>query len=514
MNRKGNFMFLKVRFILKLLCVFLILNILPYSIKIMSYGENLKIVLDGPQLSKGEPRLVRGVNYIPLRPVLESLGWDVKWDKSKNIIECNNNEKSITFSINSNKLVIDNQIEIIDNPVIILRNKAYVPSKLIIDMFGIKVKMNKGDNLVIVHRNDIDNYIFNYYGKNNVFIASNGLIVDIYEPCSLDSVKDILDIADTILNSDPNEALKKYQFALDNISKDQNIDLYAQIMNGVGNAYRLISERENPQTNLKKAINSYLEAKIYYKNNFSNLQYSYLLINLSNSLKEYYLVSNEKEYLTKSKEAYQETLTVLSKSKPNQAINFSNVYYNLSLIFTLFDNTQNRHSSFMSSEKSIIEQLYLKNLAESPNNLAYFHTYIANLYNSMSDTNKKEEYLKKLIKYYENSLKTWTVDTNPANFAKINALMGKLYMQLFELKNDPEYVEKAKSSYLESLSIYTLSRYPYCYAIINYELGNIFMTSNDMIQARTFLENSLRVFNQKEYPVNFNLATKKIDMVR
>ena len=95
---------------------------------------------------------------------------------------CTNGNNTIKFENNSSEVIIDNEYYHMDSPFIIAGNTGYVPQKFIVEQFGVKVRWNKKDNIVLLSANNTQSISIN--GSSNIVIVGEGIIANIFEPCS------------------------------------------------------------------------------------------------------------------------------------------------------------------------------------------------------------------------------------------------------------------------------------------------------------------------------------------
>lgn len=126
-----------------------------------------------------------GRTLVPIRFVAEALKAQVDWEPEKNRVIIKK-DKTIELQIGRNEIIVDGKNELIDTSAIIVRDRTYVPLRLISENFGATVEWNSGYKTVNIITKDATAKDFefesvsagnnrtmaiNKYGK--VFISGN-----------------------------------------------------------------------------------------------------------------------------------------------------------------------------------------------------------------------------------------------------------------------------------------------------------------------------------------------------
>ena len=171
-------------------------------------AENIRITVDSLNIKNAKPEMINGTIYLPLRSIFEALGWNVHWDPMEKSVTCSFNNRDMYFKLGSKDIYIDKVFDLMDSPLILIKNKSYIPKKLITEQFGIKVRWDKKNNIIITSDKDTTSITVN--GGNNVIIVGEGIIVNIFEPYSENTVSDMISLSNRLLSqNNAEEAIKK-----------------------------------------------------------------------------------------------------------------------------------------------------------------------------------------------------------------------------------------------------------------------------------------------------------------
>lgn len=140
-------------------------------------AKDIKMTVDKIEHFTLPTKKIDNTPYVPIRPLLEALSWELVWDSINMTVTCVKGEDKTVFKINSTDAYINNEQIILDSPPIIINGTIYIQSKLIVNHFGTRIRWDKKDNLIIVSNNIDCDIAVN--GNGNIVIAGNGILVNI-----------------------------------------------------------------------------------------------------------------------------------------------------------------------------------------------------------------------------------------------------------------------------------------------------------------------------------------------
>jgi len=482
------------------------------QLEIISYAENKQIILKSINVKNSRSIKVNNTIYMPAKIIFEAFEWQVNWDSVSKKVICTNGNKIIAFENNSSEVLMDNEYYHMESPFIIVGNIGYVPQKFIVEQFGVKVRWNKKDNIVLLSTNNAQSISVN--GSSNIVIVGEGIIANIFEPCSKDTINDMLDIADKLLSISPHDALQKYEEIIDNFSPEDMPDLYAHIMNNMGNAYITIAEYKDTRQNISRAIDSYVKAMDYFKANGDNADICTLLINLGNAYRTLSDLDNCQNSAESSINLYKEALKRISAD--DYPLDYAMIQYNMGLSYNQAGSEKNASNCLKIARDIYEKSLDIYTLSEDPQTYATIRYNLGNIYRHLWRT---EDFFvfEKAKKNYEQVLNVWTSESFPLYYAKVNACLGMLYSKLYAENKSYNSYENARLRFKESLRLITMERYPVNFAKTNMELGNLFIiaweyTKNEELyyNAVYCYENSLKVFTSSGYQKYYSNLTANL----
>ncbi|ACL76670.1 copper amine oxidase N-terminal domain-containing protein [Ruminiclostridium cellulolyticum] len=454
-----------------LLIIFLFL-IVTGTASARVYAENIKTVQTPSFDFEARPIIIKKEPFLPIKPVLESLGWKIIWDSKNKTVQAFKGENTLIIKIGSNVATINGNAVLQNNPPVIIKGISYVSSRFIAQEFGTKVRWNRKDNLIIISNRDTEN--IKVSGQGNIIVAGDGIIVNIFEPYGIDIVYDQIDDADQLLSAKkPQEAVTKYKNILENISEKENPNIYCHIMNNMGNAYNVIAGFRDTENNSRNAISAYSNALRIYSSDKRSKNYFITLNNLGNAYFNSWELSREKADLMAASDIYVEIQK--SGCLDDAYIESALIDYNTGMVYDSLGKKQMAVESFIKAQNKYLLLLKKVNKEEKEEIWALLQYNLGNVLKSLSFIIDREKNAKKAVSAYENALTVMTVESYPLEYAQIHKYMGDIYKVLSSLDNNKrEYALRAIEEYTESLKIYTSEEYPVCNQRINLELETIF----------------------------------------
>ena len=492
------------------------------------------------------PKIINNKPYIQLRTTLEACGWELAWNSANKSITCIKEADKVIFTINNSTADINNVQTPINSSPIIISGITYIESKLLATQFGIKVRWNKTDNFIVVSNDVYSNIAVK--GNGNIIVAGNGIIVNVIEPYGIDTLNDMLDYADSILAKNIiDDAIIQYKSILEIISLYEEPDIYANIMNNLGNAYTLKSEIRNKVTNINYAISYYKKALEIYSSDTNSLKYSIASINLGNACNVLWEVTRKEEHLEMALEYFSKaSFNNLSK---NYVLEYATLQNNIGITYFRLNQKDSSEASLLKALSIYNAYLKIYNFSETSLEWASMQKKTGDIYKLLCSLSPSDLYIQSAIDSYKQALMVFTVESYPKEYAKLHQSLGDVFsIQLAQGDNLDSFKNLSfaenfpsntfaqvdnlklpsltkstlftliKNEYTESLLIYTYEKYPIEYAYSNYSLAtiysNLIINQNEkgyLSQALSAYNNSLEVFTEQEYPVLNSLINQKVN---
>ncbi len=142
--------------IIKLLLTMLLITaiLLPSTVSVANTATTIsttKILVYGKELElKVQPQTINGRIMVPLRPIFEAIGLDVGWNpETKNIIGTKN-ELVVSLVVGEKNAYINNKLETLDVPPIIVDGNTLVPVRFIAEATGLRVRWDEYTKTVLI----------------------------------------------------------------------------------------------------------------------------------------------------------------------------------------------------------------------------------------------------------------------------------------------------------------------------------------------------------------------------
>ncbi len=452
----------------RLLLIIIIFLVVAGTAAARAYAQNTKTVQAPSFNFEAKPVIIKTEPFIPIKPILEALGWKITWDSKNKTVQALKDENTLIIKIGSKIATLNGTGILQSNPPTVIKGISYVSSKFIAQEFGTKVRWDRKENLIILSNRDTGN--IKVSGQGNIIIAGDGMIVNIFEPYGIDIVYDQIDDADKLLSAKkPQEAIAKYKNVLENISEKEHPNIYCQVMNNMGNAYNILAGFKDAQNNIRNAILAYTNALRIYSFNKLSKNYFITLNNLASAYLNSWEEAGKKADLMSASNIY----TEIQKSGclDGTYIESALIDYNIGMVYYSLGNKQLAVDSFIKAQNKYLALLKKVNNEESEEMWALLQYNLGNVYKSLALIKDKENNAKHAESAYEKALSAITVESYPLEYAQIHKYMGDIYKVLSSLNNNKrEYVLRAIEEYTESLKIYTPDEYPVFNKQINVEL--------------------------------------------
>ena len=96
------------------------------------------------------PLIYESRTLVPIRAITESLGASVIWYPSERKVVIEKDSMIINLYIDNNKVIVNNIEKEIDVPAKILKSRAYVPLRFIIEEFGLNIQYQANTGVITI----------------------------------------------------------------------------------------------------------------------------------------------------------------------------------------------------------------------------------------------------------------------------------------------------------------------------------------------------------------------------
>ena len=169
--------------------MFLFLILFACSIQTAA-AASVNITLNGKLLSfDTAPYVEGGRTLVPVRGVLESLGYSVQWQEETKTVLAAKEDINISLPIDSNTVTVNNTEVTIDAPARLNGSRTFVPLRFLAEYSGAEVHWDAASSTVVIFSSDsaaydkTDSVVYIQTNKrqgSGVVLTSNGLIVTNY----------------------------------------------------------------------------------------------------------------------------------------------------------------------------------------------------------------------------------------------------------------------------------------------------------------------------------------------
>ena len=150
-------------------------------------AADIKITLNGRELTfDAAPSIENGRVLVPMRGVLESLGYTVQWQEPTKTVLAVKDSMEISMPLNSNTISVNNETVTIDVPAKLIGSRTFVPLRFLAEYSGADVAWDESTSTVALHSIEAEGYqkeasvVYiqtNRMQGSGVVLSSNGLIV-------------------------------------------------------------------------------------------------------------------------------------------------------------------------------------------------------------------------------------------------------------------------------------------------------------------------------------------------
>lgn len=129
-------------------------------------APEIRVILDGDKIPFDiNPTIIEGRTLVPMRGIFEAFGLNVEWDEVNRIALGQNSETSISFTIGSKKVMVNNVEKSIDVPAQIINGRTMMPLRFVSENMGYNVVWVGSSNLILLSQKDIIEWRYDGYEK-------------------------------------------------------------------------------------------------------------------------------------------------------------------------------------------------------------------------------------------------------------------------------------------------------------------------------------------------------------
>lgn len=116
----------------------------------------VRVILEGDQIAFDvDPQIIQSRTMVPMRTIFESMGLEVSWDEATKTALGIATDTAISFTIGSDKAMVNGQESQLDVPALIFSNRTMIPLRFLSENMGYKVVWVQDSHLVLLSKEDI-----------------------------------------------------------------------------------------------------------------------------------------------------------------------------------------------------------------------------------------------------------------------------------------------------------------------------------------------------------------------
>lgn len=139
----------------KALIIVLLGSILLLSTPLSLMAQDIKVIIDDNEITFDvPPKNVNNRILVPFRKIFESLGLNVSWNPERNTITGNNENTTVSFTIDNKVACLNgSQVDLAVAPII-LNSRALVPIRFISESIGKEVSWDSDNKVITIKTNE------------------------------------------------------------------------------------------------------------------------------------------------------------------------------------------------------------------------------------------------------------------------------------------------------------------------------------------------------------------------
>jgi len=119
-------------------------------------SDNIRIISDEGQVKFDvNPQIIDNRTLVPMRAIFEEVGLEVEWDNESRTATGKNENTEISFVIDSDIAVVNNELKNIDVSASIIDDRTMIPLRFLSENMGYNIEWVESSNLILMSKKDI-----------------------------------------------------------------------------------------------------------------------------------------------------------------------------------------------------------------------------------------------------------------------------------------------------------------------------------------------------------------------
>lgn len=142
---------MKKRMYVLILLVLILTVSLSNDIYGLSNNMDIKVwIKDYYIMSDQKPFIKYERSYVPVRFILEELGYKVIWNGEDQTIKIKDDLVELKLKVNSKKALVNKKEKDMEVPVILVENTTFVPLRLVTELLNKNIDYNENYNIAVI----------------------------------------------------------------------------------------------------------------------------------------------------------------------------------------------------------------------------------------------------------------------------------------------------------------------------------------------------------------------------
>lgn len=126
----------------------------------------IRVFLDGREIKFDvKPQMVQSRVMVPMRAIFQEFGLNVSWNQANQTVIASDETNTISFTVGSNKAVVNFVEQNLDAPVASIRGTTMIPLRFLSENMGYNIVWNSDANIILLSKSNILEWRYGGYEK-------------------------------------------------------------------------------------------------------------------------------------------------------------------------------------------------------------------------------------------------------------------------------------------------------------------------------------------------------------
>lgn len=311
------------------------------------------------------------------------------------------------------------------------------------------------------------------------------------------------------------QSLALYATALSAAERGGNRDDWARVQYNMGNALRILGEREDTDDSLLKAVAAYQAALSEQPRERLPLDWANTQSNLGDAFARLGERAGDPAFLIKAIAAYEAALA--EQPRDRVPFDWAATQNNLGFALARLGERERSSGSLLKAVAAFEAALTERTRDRVPLDWALTQNNLGNVFQSLGERETGTASLKKAVAAYEAALTERTRERVPLQWATTQNNLGSAFMRMGERDGDGAFLRKAADAFEAALKERTLDRAPFDWAATQNNLGTALQRLGErdnataaFYKAVASYEAALTVWTRKHAPLQWAMVQSNL----